>query len=199
MHISKLVRSLFWPVMIIAIPHVVTAQDEPAEPATLATYQDMLDLLNHDSVLLKADNARMSVTIPTKRKDLDGVMIIRWQQKDGVVQFIQTMPIEIPEDRVAAVESAMVRLNHAMAVPGFGLDHTNRMPYYRMVVPFQPRGFLQDNELRAFFQVTLKQAAEFYAPLKKIAAGADPVAVVEEIRRAAQGRQAAEQGSPPTT
>ncbi len=196
---SNLARCLFSSVLFVAIPLVAAGQDEPAKPAMLATYQDMLDLLNQDSVLLKADNARMSVTIPTKRKDLDGVMIIRWQQKDGVVQFIQTMPIDVPEDRVAAVESAMVRLNHAMAVPGFGLDHTNRMPYFRLVIPFQPRGFMQDNELRAYFQVTLKQAAEFYAPLKKVAAGADPVAVVDEIRRAAQQRQATEQDRPPTT
>jgi hypothetical protein len=196
---SNLVRHLFSSMIIVAIPLVAAGQDEPAAPILLKTYQDLLDLLNHDSVLHKADNEKMSATMPTKRKDLDGVMIIRWQQKDGVVQFIQTMPIDIPEARVAAVETAMMRLNHAMAVPGFSLDHTNRMAYFRMVVPFQPRGFLQDNELRAYFQVTLRQAAEFYDPLKRVAAGADPVAVVEEIRRAAQERKAAEQDTPPTT
>ena len=98
MRTSNLVRHLFLSVIILAIPLVAIGQDEPAKPDMLKTYQDLLDLLNHDSVLHKADNEKMSATIPTRRKDLDGVMIIRWQQKDGVVQFIQTMPTDIPED-----------------------------------------------------------------------------------------------------
>ena len=76
--------------------------------------------------------------------------------------------------------------NHALAVPGFGLDHQNRKLYYRFVAPFMPRGGLQDKEVRLYFQLTLKQAAEFFASLKQVAEGADPVATVDAIRRAAK-------------
>jgi hypothetical protein len=181
--------------LLFSICPIVAAGQEPAkEPKLLTKYQDVLELLNGDSVLHQADNKNQSIRIPTKRKDLDGVMIIRWQQKDGVVQFIQSMPMEVPEERVKSVETAMMRLNHALAIPGFAINHENRLPYYRLVVPIQPRGGLQDNELRSYFQVTLKQAAEFFAPLKEVAEkGADPIDVVEKIRRAAGDRKAATQ------
>ena len=51
--------------MILALSLVAAAEDEPAAPRMLTTYQDVLDLLNHDSVQHKADNERTSVTIPT--------------------------------------------------------------------------------------------------------------------------------------
>jgi hypothetical protein len=189
----RLALVLYWHLLpfvaVVAVPFVATGQDgqEAAEaPRVLTTYQDLIDLLKRDSVKHETDNKKALVRIPTKREDLEGTMLIRWQAAEGVVQFIQTLPMDISEDRIPAMETAVLRLNHALAVPGFGLDHQNRKLYYRFVAPFMPRGGLQDKEVRLYFQLTLKQAAEFFAPLKQVAEGADPVATVDAIRRAAK-------------
>ncbi|MEE2706860.1 MAG: YbjN domain-containing protein [Planctomycetota bacterium] len=176
------------------VPIAAVGQEPEKEPKLLTSYQDVLEVLNGDSVLHQADNKNQSIRIPTRRRDLDGVMIIRWQARDGVVQFIQSMPMEVPEERVKSVETAMMRLNHALAIPGFAINHENRLPYYRFVVPFQPRGGIQADEFRSYFQVTLKQAAGFFGPLKQVAEeGADPVEVTDKIRRTANDRKAAGQ------
>jgi hypothetical protein len=94
------------------------------------------------------------------------------------------MPFEIPANRIQTMESAIVRTNHAVSLAGFGLDHKQRKMYFRMSVPYQPRGALQAREVQAYLTGTLQQAATFYLPFRHVALeGGDPAGVVDEARR----------------
>ena len=185
-------KLIVWSCIILAVNlSTIVAQEPEKEPKLLTSYQDVLEVLTGDSVLHQPNNKNQSIRIPTKRKDLDAVMIIRWQTNEGVISFVQSMPMELPEERVKSLETVMMRLNHMLAIPGFSINHENRLPYYRLVIPLNPRGGIQTNEFHLYLQLTLKHATTFFGPLKQVAEeGADPVEVIDKILQDSKDRKA---------
>lgn len=178
-------------ILLTVVPVATVGQEPEKEPKLLTSYQDVLEVLNDNSVLHQSNNKNQSIRIPTKRKDLDAVMIIRWQTNEGVVSFVQSMPMKVPEERVKSLETTMMRLNHMLAIPGFAINHANRLPYYRLVIPLNPRGGIQTNEFHLYLQLTLKHATTFFGPLKQVAEeGADPVEVIDKILQDSKDRKA---------
>lgn len=150
---------------------------------TIARYEDLLDLLRRDGVLHQADPNDRSVSVPTGRGALRGVLVIRWREDQGVAQFIQSLPITVPDDRIAAFDSALARLNHALMLPGFGLNHAAHVPYYRLAVPLFPGQPPRAEDVRAAFRTAVKTAADFLPALRRVAQeGANPETIVADAR-----------------
>src|SRR5262245_14243188 len=99
---------------------------EPAFPP-LTNFQSLRDLLVHDKMKVLANESEQSVSIPMEFLGQRVVQVIRWQSKDHVVQFIQPMLTSVPAERLSALEAAVARLNHALAFPGFDLNHEHHL------------------------------------------------------------------------
>jgi hypothetical protein len=162
------------------------------DPNRIASYSELLELLAREGVLHQARTEEKSVTIPTEKGSLDGMLLMRWQDSDGIIQFIQSMPLEIPADKVALVESAIARLNHALALPGFDLNHEYRLLTYRQVLPIYPRGYVHPAEIQAMFRVTVKTASDFLPTLARVLRGEGTLAnIVADAQRDAEAAAAA--------
>ena len=162
------------------------------DPNRIASYRELLELLAREGVLHQARTEEKSVTIPTEKGTLDGMLLMRWQDSDGVIQFIQSMPLEIAEDKLALVESAIARLNHALALPGFDLNHEYRLLTYRQVLPIYPRGYVHPGEIQAMFRVTVKTASDFLPTLARILRGEGTLGnIVADAQRDAETAAAA--------
>lgn len=149
----------------------------------ITRYEDLLDLLRKDGVLHQANLEERSVTIPTGRGELRGVLVIRWQGEQGVVQLVQSLPFTVPAERTAAFESALSRLNHALLLPGFGLNHEGSTPYYRLALPLFPGRPPRPEDVRAAFRTAVKTAADFLPALRRVATeGASPETIVADAR-----------------
>ena len=174
------------------------------DPNAIGNFPDLVKLLEKDGVLHKTDIPEQTVQIPTQRGELDSVLLMRWQESDGVIQFIQALPIEVPADRLPVLSDALTRLNHALAIPGFDLNHEHGLVAYRLYLPIYPRGSVRPNEIQAMFRLTVKTAADFYPTIRRIIAGeVKPEKVVEEAKKAWEAAAAAAQppkptGAPPT-
>jgi hypothetical protein len=150
----------------------------------IKSYRELLELLAHDGVMHQGDAAARLVRIPTERDGLEGVQLIRWQDQDGVVQFIQSMIADVPEERIGAVEGAVARLNHVLAWPGIDLNHTGRLLAYRIALPLRPRGGVEPREVRTCFTTAVRAAALLVPSFQRVLAGAVAAAdVVEDVRR----------------
>lgn len=161
------------------------------DPNRIASYRELLDLLAREGVLHQARTEEKSVTIPTEKGTLDGMLLMRWQDSDGVIQFIQSMPLEIAEDKIALIESAIARLNHALALPGFDLNHEYRLLTYRQVLPIYPRGYVHPAEIQAMFRVTVKTAADFLPTLARVLRGEGTLGnIVADAQRDAEAAAA---------
>jgi hypothetical protein len=151
----------------------------------IASYQDLVDFLQSERVPHELEPATQSAQIPTEQKGVRGVQVIRWQTEDGVIQFIQSMLRDIPEARLPAVESAVARLNHALAWLGLDLNHERFVLAYRLAVPFLPRGAVEGAEIQSGFRAAAKAGAELTPLLARVVAGElAPEAVVAEARKA---------------
>lgn len=138
---------------------------------SIASFQDLVNLLESDGVPHQSDVAGMMVQIPTQRGTLDSVMLIRWQKDDGVIQFIQALPLTIPDDKLAATVDAVTRLNHVLAIPGFDVNHDRKLLAYRLYLPIYPRGAVGATEVQSMFSLTVKSASELLPVLARVVAG----------------------------
>ena len=156
------------------------AQPAPEDAALVQNFDALVELLNRDSVTHQTDVDEQYVVIPTEKGGMDSVFVISWAGEDGVVHFIHQMPIEMPKDKLNDVETAMVRLNHAMPVPGLGINHDSELLYFRMTIPIQPRGGMTPQEVRAFFSHTLSQSEEWRPVMSAVIKGeVSPESIVE--------------------
>lgn len=149
----------------------------------ITSYEELLDLLRKDGVLHQADLEERSVTIPTGRGELRGVLVIRWQADQGVMQLVQSLPFKVPDEQHAAYESALARINHALLIPGFGYNHEAGTPYYRLAMPIFPGRPPRAEDVRAAFRTAVKTAADFLPSLRRVATeGANPDTIVADAR-----------------
>jgi len=161
--------------LCLTIGLAVQAQDAPPPPAPpaeqetpVASFEQLKAFLTKQNVQFEADDESQNVAIPTQRGPIDSVMVIRWAASDGVVHFVQIMPFELPADRIPAVESAIVRMNHAYPVPGLGMNHDANAIYFRFTVPLLPRGSLSEDEISEFFSYTINQAAALHPTIEAV-------------------------------
>jgi len=138
------------------------------ESKLLANFQDLLNLLKEDNVPHRANPEQQSVELPTQSGELEGEMLILWDARSSLVQCIHPLPFEVPEDRIPAAESAIARINHALTLPGFGLNHVSRLLYYRLSVPRRDDGTLSAQAVQRLFRTTVRTAADFYLPLSGV-------------------------------
>jgi hypothetical protein len=156
----------------------------PGEPTILRSYSDLAAHLGGERVPHTVEPASKSIRIPTRQKGIDGVQVIRWQDGDGALQFIQSMLRDIPADRMGALEAAIARLNHALAWIGLDLNHDHRLLAFRLVLPLFPRGAIDAREVQAAFRAAVKIAADLTPVVARVVSGElAPEQVVDEVRR----------------
>lgn len=171
--------SLIW----FCFASVLAAQETPAGPAEVRSLEDLVAILEGDKINHDANLKEQYVVVPIEKDGLKAAQVIRWAANDGVVHFIQVIPLTFPKERIPAIESAMIRLNHSYPVPGLGLNHENNTPYFRLTVPLLPRKYLLENEVKEYFSYCVNQAINFSPTLSAIASGEVPPEKALEFQR----------------
>ncbi|MFG0332061.1 MAG: YbjN domain-containing protein [Maioricimonas sp. JB049] len=169
----RITSATFAIITLLGLALPVSAQPESSgEPPLLTGFDDIVAILKRDAVPHQIHAEQQFVTIPTRRNGFQGVMLIRWANADGVLHFVQNLPLEVPEERHSELIEAIVRLNHAYPVPGLGFNHVTNTTYFRMTVPIQPRGGLTDQEMTTYFNYALQQAINLAPTLQAVIDGA---------------------------
>lgn len=149
----------------------------------IRSFQDLLHVLERDGVPHQTELSEKTVRIPTQKGELDSVLLLRWQDSDGVLQFIQALPLEVPQDKLDLLTEAVTRLNHVMAIPGFDVNHGHRLLAFRLYLPLYPRGEVTPGEVQAMFRLAVKTASDFLPVLSQVLSGhiapADVVAAAQ--------------------
>ena len=151
-------------------PVCISAQ-ETATAGKVSNFGELIKLLDRDNVTHKTEVANSAVSIPTQKGPIDSVLVIRWDAAEQIVHFVQPMTLVIPENRIADVEAAILRLNHAMPYPGLGFNHDTKTGYFRMSVPTNVRGGLLELEIQSNFSRTVGLAAQWQPILKDVVDG----------------------------
>ena len=153
------------------------------DPNLVASPEDVFALLAADGVPHRVDAEHGQVLIPTRLGSEDAVLTLRWASADGLLQLFQDMGEVVAQPQIAAVEEAITRLNHAMPVPGFGLNPEQGRLYYRLTVPLRQGRSLPVTALRALFSAAVKNASDFLPVLRSVSRG--EIAPAEVLTQAA--------------
>lgn len=149
------------------------------------SYQDLVNLLTQDGVAYTAEPQAQTVRVSTQMRGIEGEQLIRFQDADGVMQFIQWMPLtNIPLAAMPAIESAVSRLNHLLAVPGLDVNHQHRFVAYRVALPILPGLGVSAEVVRACFRIAVKSGMDLVPTLRRIISGElQPEGVLDDAAR----------------
>ncbi|HKA86212.1 MAG TPA: YbjN domain-containing protein [Haliangiales bacterium] len=106
----------------------------------VANYQDLCALLEQEKVQFQKDEADLVATMAIQIEGFASTLYLRWEPNLPYCQAVCPVHLNVPDDRVAAMESVCARLNHAIALPGFGFDHEKKYIYFRLTIPIEPGG-----------------------------------------------------------
>lgn len=135
----------------------------------LRSAADVLALLETDGVPHGPGATGADVQIPTRLGREEALLTLRWAAPDRMLHLFQDMNTVVPTARIAAMDEAIARLNHAMPVAGFGLNPRSSRLYYRLTVPLRGDGYMSAPELRLLFTAAVKNAADFLETLRRVA------------------------------
>lgn len=153
------------------------------KPNLIRDYDGLLELLKTDKVRFKTMPSAKLVGIEVKKGMIDGRMVIRWDERRGLIRFVQVLPVKVSADRIQTIESALSRINSKLAMPAFCLDYKRSVVYYQITMPTRNGRGLEAAEIRAYFNACLKNAAQFCPAFKKIAAGdADATSILDGVK-----------------
>jgi hypothetical protein len=162
--------------------------------ASVTTFQELVAFLVDNSFPHAVDASAQIVELPSKGAPLPGNLYIRWETKIPFVQIIHLMIDAIPPERIKDVETAIVTLNNALELPGFGLDHANRRLYCRFTVPVLPPEGITTVTLNRLSMGCVGHARDFLSAFQAIVRGEPGASIVRLAQEAAQARAAAQAG-----
>jgi len=139
--------------------------------ARLTKFDDLIAYLQENNVPHKPDAASSSVELPVASPADAGTIFVRWEKDLPYVQVIYPFVGSVPDARVPDVESAIVRVNNTIKLPGFGYEHGNHIIYMRLCVQLYDEGISATSFQRQVFAV-LQNAREFAAAFRDVVAGA---------------------------
>lgn len=147
---------------------------------TISSYDDLAGFFAESGLQHQAEPEQRLIKVPTRNGPLEGVLFIRWEADQQVVHFVQTIDLAIPDDRLPALALAIAILNHALPLPGFGINAGLRECYFRITMPIRPDGTISKKEIQGLFNLVVRTATEHLPVLRDVALnGADPMQILE--------------------
>ncbi|MEE2640349.1 MAG: hypothetical protein VX768_06955 [Planctomycetota bacterium] len=156
---------------------VQETKDRPQRTAEsqIKTFEDLCEAYTAQKIKFQKNETNQTLLFPTRSQSFSSLMVIRWDQVNGVVHFIQTMPLTVKKEQVPLYLKAAQQLNHGFLFPGIGINLENGGTYYRLSVPVSPRGYLFDYEVGTYTKFALRKASEFMPTLQSTLDGQVPL------------------------
>lgn len=137
----------------------------------ITSFSDLCGVFEDRQIPFHREDVHSALEIPTRIRGEQFVAVLVWDPRAKLFQVVQPLIFDVPADRHADIAMALVHVNHALVLPGFGLDpHLNRL-YYRWVVPRQEDGSMLVRDLDKAVQAVLDTCRDFLPPMRALVAG----------------------------
>jgi hypothetical protein len=121
----------------------------------------LIALLERDGMEVRPDREQNRVEVGNMLAGAPAPLLLQWDAERHVVQVVQALPWPVPVEKVATAESAIIRLNHALVVAGFGLNPNTRVAYYRLSALLEGDGSIAEPDLKRVVAVATRTAKEW--------------------------------------
>lgn len=148
----------------------------------IANFDGLVEILQKENVPFRADRDNQIVEIAVHTGPLHTEMVIRWEFRLLLAQFIVAFPFHVPVERITAVEHALAIINHRLIMPGFGLDNDKRLLYFRLVTPRQDDGAMSYDHIHRLISAAVDTLLDFYPLLVSVVTeGQEPDALLDAL------------------
>ena len=128
----------------------------------ITNFDELVETLQKENVPFRADRDSQIVELAVHTGELHTEMVIRWEARLVLAQFIVAFPFQVPEDRFELVEHALTILNHRLIMPGFGMDGEKGLLYFRLVTPRQDDGSMSYDQIHRLISAAVDTMLDFY-------------------------------------
>lgn len=134
----------------------------------ITTFDELLALLKAENVPFRGNRDTQVVEIGVNSGPLSTEMVIRWEIRLVLAQFIVAFPYRVPPVRFQKIEHTISLLNHRLIWPGWCLDPNNQLLYYRLVVPRGDDGGMDVDHIQRLSETAIDTVIDFLDMLVQI-------------------------------
>ncbi len=149
-------------VTLLLVPSMLSAEE------LIRTYDELKASLDKAGMKYQEKKASNMVILSTSKGSYKGAQLIIWRKDSGVVHFMESLGVIVPKERLADTETAFLRLNHGLRIPGLGINYKNGRVYFRTSVPLTPRGGIPESEVKNYSRLILREAVDVLPTVKAI-------------------------------
>jgi len=97
----------------------------------IESFEALIKQLKEENLPFRRTEDENVLTVPTKLGDEQSVLHIRWEPVPGVIQFVQMLPVVVPESRQDKVAKLIGSINVSLPILGFTMNPENGVVAYR--------------------------------------------------------------------
>ncbi|MCE9577011.1 MAG: hypothetical protein K8W52_27945 [Deltaproteobacteria bacterium] len=141
----------------------------------MRSFAELVDWLAAAGIEHRADATHALVELPSAALPDDGTVVLVWRAR-ATVDVVHQFAWPVPDDASALLD-AIARLNHALALPGVGIDHARRRAYVRVAIA-RVDGALEAAVLGTVLTEVIAMARDLGPRLRAVAEGELPAAAI---------------------
>jgi hypothetical protein len=136
----------------------------------VTNYAELVSLIAEAKIPHVTDAEAQTIDLAPASAALPETLRIRWQKQNPFVDFVQHILRDVPKERVADLETAILRLNHTAPIAGLGIDHGVRLVYQRATAVVLADG-LRIDLVHVFLQGVQLNARRLRPALQRVVDG----------------------------
>lgn len=152
-----------------------------ATPTPIKGFDDLITLFANNNIPHRVDRDSHVVEVATNLGAQQGVLYLRWDKTLPYLQLIHPMVVNVPADRIAEVEHAIVKTNNVIALPGFGYQPERSFVYFRLCVPVYPDEGVSATMLHRLISAVVSNTVDFLEAFRAVVQDGKPGDQIMEL------------------
>jgi hypothetical protein len=97
----------------------------------IESFEALIQQLEEENLPFRKAEEKDTLTVPTRLGEEQSVLHIRWEPVPGVIQFVQMLPVTVPEHRRDRLAVLIGSINVSLPILGFTMNPENGVVAYR--------------------------------------------------------------------
>jgi hypothetical protein len=137
---------------------------------TLLTLGSLFDFLKKTEPTAELQKETSQVFVLRKTDNIELALFFKIIANGELMQIVSYLPVKVSNDRFQDVARLLSAINNDLDVPGFSLNESSNLIFYRVVVPFYQKKLNQDL-IKQYLNVSVNAAQAFINVINAVSSG----------------------------
>ena len=136
----------------------------------LTTFDDLLSYLKEkNKSFRRVENETTVMVASPSASHPEQICYLRWEPIPGVIQFIQMLPLTVPEEKRAEMAILLNQINFDLVIAGFGMNEKNGVLTYRVQTLLDQNHAIAAEMISVHIRLTLQMMEALLPKLRAVA------------------------------